>query len=82
MIFINPFWSASTEAFLKNDLKWIRNGIRKYNQLNIAIFILSCIMLFFSETIYRLWLGEGKVTIEFTLSLWGFLFFNVWNVWK
>jgi len=77
MIFISPFWSASTEAFLKNDLKWIRNGIRKYNQLNVAIFILSCIMLFFSETIYRLWLGEGKVTIGFTLSLWGFLFFNV-----
>jgi len=77
MIFIGPFWSASTEAFLKNDLNWIRNGIRKYNQLNIALFILSCVMLFFSETIYRLWLGEGKVTIGFTLSLWGFLFFNV-----
>jgi O-antigen/teichoic acid export membrane protein len=77
MIFIGPFWSASTEAFLKNDIKWVRNGIRKYNQLNIAMFILSCIMLFFSDTIYRLWLGEGKVKIEFSLSLWGFLFFNI-----
>lgn len=77
MIFITPFWSASTEAFLKNDIKWIRNGIKKYNQLNVVMFLASCVMLFYSETIYRLWLGEGKVTIGFTLSLWGFLFFNV-----
>ena len=33
-------------------------------------------MLIFSDTIYRLWLGEGKVEIAFTLSLFGFLFIN------
>ena len=34
------------------------------------------VMLIFSETVYRLWIGEGKVSIGFTLSLFGFLFFN------
>ncbi len=77
MIFISPFWSASTEAFMKNDIKWIRNGIKKYNQLNVLMFVGSCVMLLISETVYRLWLGEGKVTIGFTLSFWGFVFFNV-----
>jgi len=77
MIFITPFWSASTEAFAKNDFQWIKNGIKKYNQLNIVMFIIGCLMLIFSETVYRLWLGEGKVTIGFSLSLWGFLFFSV-----
>jgi len=77
MIFITPFWSASTEAYLKNDIQWIKNGIKKYNQLNVGMFIIGCFMLLFSEIVYRLWLGEGKVTIGFTLSLWGFLFFNV-----
>jgi len=77
MIFITPFWSASTEAFQKNDIQWIKNGIRKYNQLNIGMFLVGCLMLIFSELMYRLWLGEGKVTISFSLSLWGFLFFNV-----
>jgi hypothetical protein len=33
-------------------------------------------MLILSGTVYRLWLGEGKVNIEFSLSLFGFLFFN------
>jgi len=77
MIFITPFWSASTEAYLKNDFQWIKNGIKKYNQLNILLFVIGCLMLLFSNDVYRLWLGKGKVTISFSLSLWGFLFFNV-----
>jgi O-antigen/teichoic acid export membrane protein len=75
-IFLAPFWSASTEAFYKNDISWIRNGIKKYNQLNLLMIFAGLVMLVFSDTIYRLWIGEGKVTISFTLSLFGFLFFN------
>jgi O-antigen/teichoic acid export membrane protein len=77
LIFLTPFWSASTEAYLKGDIKWIRNGINKYNLLNLILFIVSCLMLTFSQELYRLWLGEGKVNIGFLLSLWGFIFFNV-----
>lgn len=76
-IFLTPFWSASTEAFMKKDIQWIKNGIKKYNQLNILLLVIGIIMLIFSDLIYRLWLGEGKVDIAFSLSLWGFLYFNV-----
>ena len=34
-------------------------------------------MLIFSETIFSLWLGEGTVDIDYSLCLWGFIFFNV-----
>jgi len=77
VIFLTPFWSASTEAYLKNDIQWIKNWIKKYNQLNIVMVVIGCVMLIFSEKVYRLWLGEGKVIIGFYLSLWGFLYFNV-----
>ena len=76
-IFIMPFWSASTEAYMKNDIQWIRNGMKKYNQLNILIAVVGTLMLIFSETVYRVWLGPGKVKIDFILSLWGFIFFNL-----
>ena len=75
-IFLMPFWSASTEAYRNNDIQWIRNGIKKYNQLNIILIFIGCIMLVFSSNIYRFWLGEGKVNIGFSLSFWGFIFFN------
>jgi O-antigen/teichoic acid export membrane protein len=75
VIFLAPFWSASTEAFLKKDIAWIKKGIKKYNQLNLLLFIIGCIMLYFSNSIYDLWLGKGKVNISFYLSFWGFLYF-------
>lgn len=76
-IFLTPFWSASTEAYQKNDVQWIKNGIKRYNQLNIIMVLGSVIMLIFSNALYRLWLGEGKVSITFSLSLWGFVYYNV-----
>jgi O-antigen/teichoic acid export membrane protein len=76
-IFLTPFWSSSTEAYLKNDIGWIKNGMKKYNQLNIILIAAGVLMLIFSDSIYTLWLGKGKVNIGFNLSLWGFIFFNV-----
>lgn len=76
-IFLIPFWSASTEAYQKGDLQWIKNSMRRYNQLNILILLVSLAMLVFSGAIYDFWLGEGKVKIAFSLSLWGFIYYNV-----
>ncbi|MBP7507717.1 MAG: MATE family efflux transporter [Prolixibacteraceae bacterium] len=76
-IFLVPFWSAATEAYQKNDINWIRNGIRRYNQLSLLMLLGTLIMLIFSGPFYRMWLGEGKVSIAFSLSLLGFLYFNV-----
>jgi O-antigen/teichoic acid export membrane protein len=77
VIFLTPFWSASTEAYLKNDIQWIKNGIKKYTHLNILLVAAGCLMLIFSGTLYRLWLGKGTVNIGFYLSLWGFLYFSL-----
>jgi hypothetical protein len=35
------------------------------------------LMLIFSSNIYTLWLGKGKINIDFLLSFWGFIYFNV-----
>jgi O-antigen/teichoic acid export membrane protein len=75
-IFLTPFWSASTDAYLKNDIQWIKNGIKKYNMLNILLVFVGCAMLIFSNTVYRIWLGKGGIEIAFSLSFWGFIFFN------
>ena len=73
-IFLIPFWSASTEAYLKNDFTWIKNAIKKYNLLTLLLFLIGVAMLLLSGRIYALWLGKGKIEVDFALSLWGFLF--------
>jgi O-antigen/teichoic acid export membrane protein len=75
VIFLTPFWSASTEAYFKNDITWIKNGIRKYSLLSAILFFVGLLMLFFSETAYSVWLGKAKVNISFPLSLWAFIYF-------
>ncbi len=77
VIFLAPFWSASTEAYLQNDIKWIKNAIKKYINLNLLLVCVGILMLVFSRQIYDLWIGKGKVNISFSLSLWGFIFFNM-----
>lgn len=74
-IFLAPFWSAATEAYIKNDIAWIKKSIKKYNQLRILLLLIGAIMLAFSPSIYDLWLGKGKVDISFYLSLWGLVYF-------
>src|SRR5690606_8964357 len=74
-IFLTPFWSASTEAYLKNDITWIKKSIKKYTQLRFVLIFIGAIMLIFSASIYDLWLGKGKVNISFYLSLWGLVYF-------
>lgn len=77
IIFLTPFWTASTDAFYRNDITWIKNAIKKYNQLSILMFLIGLLMLIFSSDIYNLWLGRGKVIIGFDLSLWGFIYFII-----
>lgn len=74
-IFMGPFWSASTEAYVKKDYAWIKKSIQKYKQMNYILFGIGVIMLIFSGPIYDLWLGKDKVNISFYLSLCGLLYF-------
>lgn len=77
VIFLTPFWSASTEAYLKKDIKWIKNAIKKYNKLNLLLFGIGCFMLIFSREVYHLWLGKVTAIIDFRLSVWGLLYFTL-----
>ncbi|MCC5939707.1 MAG: MATE family efflux transporter [Lunatimonas sp.] len=72
-IFLSPFWSASTDAFLKNDIAWIRTAIQKYMLLIGLLVFVGVGMLLISPQVYEIWL-KGQVQIDFILSFWGFMF--------
>ncbi|WP_339923353.1 MATE family efflux transporter [uncultured Cyclobacterium sp.] len=74
-IFLTPFWSASTDAFFKNDISWIKKATIKYLQIGVLFVLAGVVMLFISDTVYTYWL-KGKVDIDFTLSIWGLVFFS------
>jgi O-antigen/teichoic acid export membrane protein len=67
-ILITPFWSATTEAFSKNDYAWIKNVIKRYRQVFVLFIIAGIIMLLASSFVYDIWVGI--TTIPFVMSAW------------
>ena len=67
-IIISPFWSASTEAWIKKDIGWIKGIMRKLKLIFLLLMGLLLVMLLLSEPVYNAWIGS-KVSIPFQLSL-------------
>lgn len=67
-IIMMPYWSAFTEAWVKQDLTWIKTTINSLVKLWLGIAVLTVVMLVFSQTVYKLWVGE-KVLVENSISI-------------
>lgn len=79
-IVMTPFWSAFTEAWIKKDISWIRNTMKRLMQLWGLVGIVALIMLIFSKSVYRLWVGE-EIKVQFSISfvMAGYVLLNAWN---
>jgi O-antigen/teichoic acid export membrane protein len=71
---VSPLWSASTEAFIKKDIDWLRNTVRGLNSLVYGLLFLGIIMIAVAPEVYRIWLNQ-KIQVDFVLSGQILLFF-------
>lgn len=69
-IIMVPYWSAYTEAYVKNDFVWIQKTIRQALRIWVAFVIGAIVMLLISSYAYPLWVHNTDVTskIDFQLS--------------
>lgn len=58
MIISTPIWSATTDAYAKGDIEWIRNTNRRLLKVVAGLGVIGLIMLFASGFVFRLWLGN------------------------
>ncbi|MDA3884315.1 MAG: MATE family efflux transporter [Candidatus Delongbacteria bacterium] len=71
MLFLIPtqaIWSAVTEAYHKDDFKWIKKAVNKMIKLWLILFIVILVMLLTYPFIFKLWLN-GKVIVPYSLSI-------------
>ena len=68
-IIIAPMWSASTDAFAKGDLLWIKKYMKGMLKISILSTIGVIVLILGSSIAYRLWIGTA-VIIPFRLSFW------------
>ncbi|MDN5205414.1 polysaccharide biosynthesis protein [Fulvivirgaceae bacterium BMA10] len=68
VIVMSPFWSAFTDAWTKNDIKWIKKIIGKLTRFWFLFLGMAIFMLLVSRYVYLIWVGD-QVHVPFTLSL-------------
>lgn len=75
-----PLWSAFTEAHTNNDFSWIKNTLSKMRKIWLLLSVLTIIVLFLSQTLYKWWMGNA-VQIPFVLSA-ALAFYVIVYVWQ
>ncbi len=67
VIIITPFWSAFTEAWVKDEIDWIKKNIKNLFIVWFFFVFIALIMLLFSNSAYQIWIGNS-IRIPFILS--------------
>lgn len=71
-----PFWNATTDAYERNDIVWIRKANQKMNWMIAGITVLLLCMIIVSPWVYQIWIGDAcQVPIGMTImvALYNFL---------
>lgn len=63
---LTPLWSASTDAYTRGDIQWIKNAVRKINYLWVASIAVGLLMVVVSPFAYKIWL-KGSVVADYLL---------------
>ena len=79
-IIMTPMWSAITDAYTRNDLKWIRTQMSILIKIWVAVVVCVALMLIIAQPVYHFWIGNA-VNIPYRLSLFMGLYVIIssWN---
>jgi O-antigen/teichoic acid export membrane protein len=72
-----PFWSAFTDAYVKKDISWIRNALKRLIGIWVIFVILIIVLIIGSSFLYPLWLRNNFVKVPFMLSVFMGIFYAI-----
>jgi O-antigen/teichoic acid export membrane protein len=78
MIILTPFWSAFTDAYVRNDCNWMETTLKKLEKIWLVIAFGGVLMLIIAKYLYWLWIGN-KVIVPFSVSTFLLLYFLVYT---
>ena len=67
-VIIAPFWSAFTEAYVKQEYDWIKGMMKKLVLIWAGLSTIVVLMIIFSDFVYMIWLKKN-IEVPFLLSL-------------
>lgn len=79
-IIIAPFWTAYTDAYVKQEFDWMKKTYNKLRKIWFGIIGLIMVLLICSKFIYKFWIGNSidiPIIVSFFMSIYMILF--TWN---
>lgn len=79
-VFLAPFWSAFTDAFVKQDIEWIKQVVKRLIQVWAALSLAVIIMILISDIVYKIWIGKNiKIPFSLSIAMGLFMIISNWN---
>lgn len=66
-IVITPLWSSVTDAYALEDMKWMKNILKKYNYISVLLIVAILIMFLASPFIYQWWVPSVEISSSLSL---------------
>lgn len=64
---ITPMWSATTDAYTRGDIEWIKATLHKIHKIMLVALLVTAVMVAGSKLFYHVWVGS-KIEIPYTYS--------------
>lgn len=74
-IIVNPYWSASTEAYARGDTDWIKKSVKKLTYIRYTFILGGILMILFSQMVFKIWIRNDSVKIQNLTLLLGLIYF-------
>ena len=76
-----PYWNATTDAYERGDMQWIRSANQKLNLMTVLIFIGMCVMVAVSGLVYSVWIGdEVSIDIRMSIAMAAYIFILIYSM--
>lgn len=70
LLISSPLWSATTDAYERGEMGWIKNAIRKVDKMLYLFFLAIILMVAVSDFAYDIWIGDATVIpLSMTVSM-------------
>lgn len=75
-----PFWNATTDAYERGDIDWIRNATRKLRLMTIGILVGLVLMVACSPWVYAIWIGDIDIDIKMSIVMAAYIFILIYSM--
>ena len=72
-----PFWSATTDAYAKHDVRWIQSSVKKLHLIVLTMLCIIIVQTLVSPFVYNVWVGSGVKTDIVLSSIMGTYIFTI-----